>query len=50
MARFVPKLVPGDLLAGRYQIERLIGQGGMSRVYLAEDIKLPGKTWAVKNA
>lgn len=48
MARFVPKLVPGDLLAGRYQIERLIGQGGMSRVYLAEDIKLPGKTWAVK--
>ncbi|EES71967.1 protein kinase domain-containing protein [Paenibacillus sp. MB22_1] len=48
MARFVSKLVPGDLLAGRYRIEQLIGQGGMSRVYLAEDIKLPGKTWAVK--
>lgn len=48
MARFVPKLAPGDLLAGRYRIERIIGQGGMSRVYLAEDLKLPGKTWAVK--
>lgn len=48
MARFVPKLAPGDTLAGRYRIERLIGQGGMSRVYLAEDLKLPGKTWAVK--
>jgi eukaryotic-like serine/threonine-protein kinase len=48
MARFVPKLAPGDLLAGRYRIIRVIGQGGMSRVYLAEDRKLPGKSWAVK--
>lgn len=48
MARFVPKLAPGDLLAGRYRIERIIGEGGMSRVYLAEDLKLPGKAWAVK--
>ncbi|WP_178019389.1 serine/threonine-protein kinase [uncultured Paenibacillus sp.] len=48
MARFVPKLATGDLLAGRYRIERIVGQGGMSRVYLAEDLKLPGKTWAVK--
>ncbi|MDU2241771.1 MAG: protein kinase [Paenibacillus sp.] len=48
MARFVPKLAPGDLLAGRYRIERIIGEGGMSRVHLAEDLKLPGKAWAVK--
>lgn len=48
MARFVPKLAAGELLAGRYRIEQLIGQGGMSRVYLAEDLKLPGKFWAVK--
>ena len=48
MTRFVSKLVPGDLLAGRYRIKYLIGQGGMSWVYLAEDIKLPGKNWAVK--
>ena len=27
----------GELVANRYRITRLIGQGGMSRVYLAED-------------
>ncbi|MGG3456115.1 protein kinase domain-containing protein [Paenibacillus rhizolycopersici] len=48
MARFVPKIAPGVLLAERYRIEQMIGQGGMSRVYLAEDLKLPGKSWAVK--
>ncbi|MGG6311052.1 protein kinase domain-containing protein [Paenibacillus macerans] len=45
---FEPKLVTGDLLAGRYRMERILGQGGMSRVYLASDLKLPGKVWAVK--
>ncbi|MCK8486829.1 protein kinase [Paenibacillus sp. MBLB2552] len=48
MARFVPKIAPGGLLAGRYRIEQILGQGGMSRVYLAEDLKLPGKSWAIK--
>lgn len=47
---FVPQLAPGDLLAGRYSIERVAGQGGMSRVYLASDLKLPGKVWAVKES
>lgn len=29
-------------------MESLLGQGGMSQVYLAEDLKLKGKKWAVK--
>ncbi|WP_234404937.1 serine/threonine protein kinase [Paenibacillus bouchesdurhonensis] len=44
----VEKLAVGDILAGRYRIERLIGAGGMSRVYLVADLKLSGKTWAMK--
>ena len=45
---FVSRLAPGKVLAGRYQVERLLGQGGTSRVYLAADLKLRGKVWAVK--
>ncbi len=41
-------LAEGDVIAGRYRIERLIGQGGMSHVYLAADLKLSGKLWAIK--
>lgn len=37
----------GKILAGKYEIIRLIGEGGMSRVYLAMDKKL-NKQWAVK--
>ena len=37
----------GSVLAGKYEIVRLIGEGGMSRVYLAMDVKL-NKQWAVK--
>ena len=40
-------LEPGTLLSGKYVIESVIGQGGMSNVYLAHDIRL-GKSWAVK--
>ncbi|SDE40904.1 serine/threonine protein kinase [Paenibacillus sp. UNCCL117] len=38
----------GELLAGRYRIVASLGSGGTSRVLLAEDKKLPGKRWAVK--
>lgn len=44
----VEKLSVGNIIAGRYRIERLIGAGGMSRVYLVADMKLLGKTWAMK--
>jgi len=42
------KLRAGLSIGGRYEIVRKIGEGGMSHVYLAEDLKLPGKHWAVK--
>ncbi len=47
---FVPKYECGGILAGRYRMEKVIGEGGMSRVYLASDLKLPGKWWAVKES
>jgi eukaryotic-like serine/threonine-protein kinase len=36
-----------DALAGRYRIEREVGQGGMATVYLAEDLK-HGRKVAIK--
>lgn len=41
-------LQPGRLLENRYRILGLLGQGGMGRVFLAEDERLPGKKWAIK--
>lgn len=36
-----------EILGGKYRVVRLIGRGGMSAVYEAEDLRL-GKSWAVK--
>ena len=41
-------LLKGHIIGGRYLIQYVIGSGGMSHVYLADDLKLPGKQWAVK--
>lgn len=37
----------GSLFDGRYKIIKILGEGGMSRVYLGENIKL-GTLWAIK--
>ena len=37
----------GQVIDDKYEILKLIGQGGMSRVYLAMDKRL-NKQWAIK--
>ncbi len=44
----MPPLKPGTLLRNRYLIRRVIGQGGMGNVYLAEDTRLAGRLCALK--
>jgi tetratricopeptide (TPR) repeat protein/TolB-like protein len=39
---------PGDILSGRFRIVGLIGEGGMGRVYEAEDLILRGEQVALK--
>lgn len=38
----------GEVLRNRYQIKRIIGQGGMGNIYLADDLRLQGRLCAVK--
>lgn len=35
-------------MMNRYKVVRFIGRGGMGAVYLCEDLRLPGKQWALK--
>ena len=41
-------LKPSEVLRGRYQVNRIIGQGGMGCIYLADDLRLVGRQCALK--
>ena len=47
-ARTEADLWADRVLQGRYKIERLLGRGGMSAVYLARDLQLAGRNVVVK--
>src|SRR6516225_3773106 len=42
------RLVIGQLLSGRYRIERELGEGGMGVVYLVRDEQVAGESFAIK--
>jgi serine/threonine protein kinase len=41
-------LKAGEVLRERYKVQRIIGQGGMGNIYLANDLRLEGRQCAVK--
>ena len=38
----------GEVLRERYKIKRIVGQGGMGSIYLADDLRLKGRLCALK--
>ncbi len=48
MAERSENLCIGQILAGRYVINQRIAQLQNSSIYLASDLKIAGKTWAIK--
>ena len=46
--RSLKPLTKDQVLKERYTILRIIGRGGMGSIYLAEDLRLPGRQCAVK--
>jgi eukaryotic-like serine/threonine-protein kinase len=41
-------LKAGEVLRSRYKIKRIIGQGGVGSIYLADDLRLQGRQCALK--
>ncbi len=41
-------LNPGEIIKGRYTVEKKIGGGAFGTVYLVSDSSAPGKKWALK--
>ena len=42
------KIQAGSVLHDRYQINKVLGQGGMGCIYQADDLRLEGRLCAVK--
>jgi DNA-binding response OmpR family regulator/tRNA A-37 threonylcarbamoyl transferase component Bud32 len=47
LSRIAKKHFPGELVAGKYRIQEFLGEGGMSAVYMAENLFI-GKRVALK--